>query len=440
MSQLALEVDGAAEHTYSVGELAAAINGTLQRGFSGGVWVRGEIQGWSERGPHAYFRLAETIDGTRAVLNVQFFAPARARLRPALARSGVRLADGLKVRIFGQLDFYGPSGQLGLKMADIDPRFTLGDLALQREAVLQRLVEAGLHQSNKLRPLSIAPLRIGVVTSIDGAAWADFRHEIERSGFGFRLVVADTRVQGDAAVAQLTRSIRGLGRRDDLDAVVVIRGGGARSELATFDDEAVAIAIAECPLPVLTGLGHETDRSIADEVAHEALKTPTACAAALVERVADTWAQAESSWSAIERAATLAVRDGEAALDDVAARIGRCTITAIDRSSERLAGRSARLHLAVPATLDRAAQHLGRVGAAVRRVPPRLDNEQRHLDGLASRVRLLDPAHTLARGWSITRTADGTVVRDAAQLAPGVELTTTFASGSARSTVEEIQP
>lgn len=440
MSQLALDVDAAAERTFSVGELAAAINGTLQRSFADGVWVRGEIQGWSERGPHAYFRLAETVDGARAVVNVQFFANVRARLRPVLASSGVRLADGLKVRIFGHLDFYAPSGQLGVKMTDIDPRFTLGDLALQREAVLQRLAASGLLEANKARPLSVAPLRVGVVTSIDSAAWADFRHEIERSALGFRLLVVDTRVQGDAAPAQLSRAIRALGARADLDAVVVIRGGGARSELATFDDEAVATAIARCPLPVLTGLGHETDRAIADEVAHLALKTPTACAAALVERVGSTWARAEASWSAIARAATLTMRDGEVAVDDVASAIARRTSAAIERSSERLAGRAARLELAVPGTLDRATARLARASSALRRVPPRVDQEARHLDGLASRARLLDPVHTMARGWSITRTADGTVVRDASSLAPGAELVTTFASGTARSTVEETHP
>lgn len=440
MSQLALDVDDAGEHTYSVGELAAAVNGVLQRSFSDGVWVRGEIQGWNERGPHAYFRLAESVDGAKAVLNVQFFANVRARLRPLLATHGVRLGDGLRVRIFGHLDFYAPSGQLGLKMVDIDPRFTLGELALQRDDLLRRLRESGLIDANRQRPLTAVPLRVGVVASVDSAAWADFRHEIERSGFGFRLLLVDTRVQGDAAPSQLARAIGALGRRDDLDAVVVIRGGGARSELATFDHEAVALAIARCPLPVLAGLGHETDRSVADEVAHLALKTPTACAAALVERVGAAWARAEERWASIVRAAQTAVREQSAELDDLASSIAHRTTGAVDRAGERLAGRVARLELAAPAVLERAGRRLDLAAAAMRRVPPRVEQESRHLDGIAARVRLLDPVHTMARGWSITRTADGAVVRDAATLAPGTQIVTTFASGSARSTVEETTP
>jgi exodeoxyribonuclease VII large subunit len=440
MSQLVFDVDDAGEHTYSVGELAAAVNGVLQRGFSDGVWIRGEIQGWSERGPHAYFRLAETVDGAKAVLNVQFFANVRARLRPLLASHGVRLAEGMRVRIFGHLDFYAPSGQLGLKMVDIDPRFTLGELALQRDDLLRRLRDSGLIDANRQRPLPSVPLRIGVVTSVDSAAWADFRHEIERSGLGFRLLLVDTRVQGDAAPAQLARSIGALGRRADLDAVVVIRGGGARSELATFDHEAVALAIARCPLPVLTGLGHETDRSVADEVAHLALKTPTACAGALVERVGAAWASAEEHWSAITRAAAAVVRERSAELDDLASTIAHRTTGAVDRAGERLAGRVARLELAAPTALERSERRLVLAAAAVRRVPPRVEHEARHLEGLAARVRLLDPVHTMARGWSITRTAEGSVVRDASALAPGAEIVTTFASGSARSTVEEVRP
>jgi len=440
MSQAAFDLDGDSEPTYSVGELADAINGVLRRGFGDGVWVRGEIQGWRVGGPHAYFTLVEQTAEGKATLNVQFFAPARARLRPLLERSGVRLADGLQVRIFGQLDFYAPGGRLGLKMVDIDPRFTLGDLAMQRDAVIRRLVATGLFDANRRVSWSPAPLRVGVVTSIDSAAWADFRHEIERSGLGFHLQVTDVRVQGDQAVAQITRALTAFGRRTDLDAVVLIRGGGARSELATFDDEAIAVAIAQSAVPVLTGLGHEIDRSVADEVAHLALKTPTACAAALVERVAGYWASAEQQWSAIAAHADRAVRDAEVRLNTAAASIGHVTVAAVDRSTDRLRQRVERLRRGVDRSLERADARLVQAAAGVRRAPARLDPEVRHLDGLAARVRLLDPVNTMARGWSITRTATGETVRDADQLVPGTELITTFARGSARSTVEETLP
>ncbi len=326
-----IDANDGGEPTYSVGELADAINGTLRRGFGDGVWVRGEIQGWNERGPHAYFRLVDDGDNGKAVLNVQFFAPSRARLRPLLAKNRLRLADGLKVRIFGHLDFFAGSGQLGLKMSGIDPRFTLGDLAMQRDEVLRRLVASGMYDENRRRRLVAAPLRVGVVTSIDSAAWADFSHEIERSGIGFQLRVIDVRVQGESAVPMITAALRSLGRHDDLDVLVLIRGGGARSELATFDDEQIAVAIATSPLPVFTGLGHEIDRSIADEVAHTAVKTPTACAAALVERVTSFAQRTELAWAAIERQAERAVGSSEGRLHELVLAIRHRTLGAVDR-------------------------------------------------------------------------------------------------------------
>jgi exodeoxyribonuclease VII large subunit len=415
----AVPVDtGEADTTYSVGELAEAINGTLRRRFGDGVWVRGEIQGWNERGPHAYFRLVDNGPDGKAVLNVQLFAPARSRLRPVLEQHGLRLSDGLKVRVFGRLDLYAPSGQLGLKMTDVDPRFTLGDMAIQRDELIRRLVASGLYDANRRRPLAVAPLRVGVVASVDSAAWADFVHELERSGLAFHVRVADVRVQGPTAVPMITRALRLLGSAGDLDAVALIRGGGAKTELATFDHESIATAIAAVMLPVFTGLGHEIDRSIADEVAHSAFKTPTACAAGLVERVQSFLSGVEQSWVGVARRAEQLLTRADHELATAGGSIGHRTESALDRCRTRLAG----------------------AVSSIARLPARLDTEQRHLLGLDAQVRLADPVLTMARGWSITRTADGRTVRDAAHLAAGDLIVTTFARGSATSTVRDVQP
>ena len=437
---LEFDTDDGGVPTYSVGELAGAINGAMLRSFGDGVWVRGEIQGWSVRGPHAYFRLVETTDDGKAVLNVQFFAPAQARLKPLLMKNRLRLADGLKVRIFGHLDFFAPSGQLGLKMSGIDPRFTLGEMALQRDDVVRRLVAAGLYDRNKARRVPPAPLRVGVVASTSSAAWADFLHEIERSGLAFQLRLIDVRVQGEWAVTEVSRAVRTLSRHVDLDVVVVIRGGGSRTELATFDHEAIATAIATSPIPVFTGLGHEIDRAVADEVAHSSLKTPTACAAALVEHVQAFQQRTELVWSAI-------TRKGERALDAAAADVGHVAngirhrvVAAVERADERLVQRGHRVRSGAERVVERAELRMVGAAAALRRTPQRLEPEVRHLDAVAQRVRLLDPVHTMARGWSMTRTADGRTVRIATDLQPGEPIVTTFAYGTARSRVEETTP
>jgi exodeoxyribonuclease VII large subunit len=439
VSQVAFDfdLDDGGIPTYSVGELAEAINSAIRRRFTDGVWVRGEIQGWSERGPHAYFRLVEETEDGKAAINIQFFANARMRLRPILSKHRLRLGDGLKVRIFGHLDYFAPSGQLGLKMSGLDPRFTLGEMALERDDVVRRLVAGGLFDANRRVKMPAAPLRVGVVTSTASAAWGDFTHELDRSGLAFSLRVIDVRVQGEWAVDMVSGALRTLTRHDDLDVVVLIRGGGSKTELATFDHEAIATAIAKSPLPVFTGLGHEIDRSVADEVAHLSLKTPTACAAALVEHVYAFRTQVEQVWSAIDRHADRALQEANTSLSRIAHGIRRATVSSVERSDDRLGHRRQRLGALSERALERASDRLVSARASLVRAPARLEPELRHLDAVAARVRLLDPVHTMDRGWSITRDADGTIVRSADSLAAGATLTTTFAKGSARSRVEE---
>lgn len=430
--------DDPSNPTFTVGELAEAINDQLRRGFSDGVWVRGEIDGLRHSGPHTYFALVEDTDGGRAVLNVSLFAPMKRNLTPLLKRSRLELGNGMKVRIFGHLDYYAPNGRLGLKMAGIDPRFTLGELSQARDQVVRRLVAAGLYDANRARPLSPVPLRVGVVTSVGTAAWHDFHDELTGSGLGFRLAVCDTRVQGAGAELSVAAAIRTLGRRGDLDCVVVIRGGGARNELATFDAEPIALAIATCPIPVLTGLGHEIDRSVADDVANRALKTPTACAGALVEAVAGYRAATETTWRAIAVAADRSLHRSRTALTDRAHRVARRTHAAVERADERLALRTDRLRslperrlAATESLLEAACEHV------TKRAPRRLDDESRAIEQRAARLTLLDPAHLLRRGWSITRDADGVVVRSVADAPPGSIITTQVADGQLTSRIED---
>ncbi|MEO7371319.1 MAG: exodeoxyribonuclease VII large subunit [Ilumatobacteraceae bacterium] len=439
MSQVAFDfdLDDGGVPTYSVGELAEAINSTMRRRFTDGVWVRGEIQGWSERGPHAYFRLVEDTEEGKAAINVQFFANSRMRLRPILSKHRLRLGDGLKVRIFGHLDFFAPSGQLGLKMSGLDPRFTLGEMAMERDDVVRRLVAGGLFDANRRTRVPAAPLRVGVVTSTASAAWGDFTHELDRSGLAFRLRVVDVRVQGEWAVDMVSSALRTLTAHDDLDVVVLIRGGGSKTDLATFDHESIATAIATSRLPVFTGLGHEIDRSVADEVAHSSLKTPTACAAALVEHVYAFRSEVERVWSAIERHASRTLGEANGSLATFANGIRRATVSAVERSDDRLGHRRQRLAAAATRALERSGDRLVSARSSLGRMPARLEPELRHVDAVAARVRLLDPVHTMARGWSITRTSDGSVVRSADDLAAGSIITTTFAQGRARSRVEE---
>ncbi len=436
------ELDDAANPTYSVGELADAINDALRRGFSDGVWVRGEITGWSDRGPHAYFSLVDDADEGngrgKAVLHVQFFAPSRMRLRPLLQKNRLRLGDGMKVRVFGYLDYYAPNGRIGLKMTGIDPRYTIGDIAQSRDEVVRRLVAEGLLDANKQRRLSNIALRIGVVASVGTAAWHDFHDELQRSALGFQLSVIDTRVQGTAAEQSIASAITTLGRRADLDAIVVIRGGGARNELAVFDAEQIARAIALSPVPVLTGLGHEVDRSVADDVAHTMLKTPTACAGELIDRAARYVADTEAAFAAIVRHSDVALTAASTDLSATAHRIARRTHAAVERADERLALRLHALARTAPGALERADSRLDHLQTRlVTRAATIIARGSDRLDVIAARVGAVDPAVQLARGWSITRRADGRVVRSIDDVSSDDTLTIAVADGLITTTVTD---
>lgn len=413
------EVDDEVESddtTFSVSEVAAAVNDVLHDYFEAGVWVWGEVSGLSTRNGHTYFTLVEeTAPGKKAQLSVNLWQGVMTRLRPKLRASGVTLENGVRVRVFGELDFYAPFGRLSLVVRDIDPSFTLGDIALQREELVRRLKESGDYERNRTTELAPVPLRVGLVTSATSAAYADFMHEIEGSGLGFRILLADVRVQGESAVREVAAAITSLGRRDDVDVVAVVRGGGSRAELATFDAEAIALAIARCPVPVLTGIGHEIDTSVADEVSHLRLKTPTACAAHLVAMVREFVDSIEGAWLsiAVESTRSLVEADGRLAL--VAHRISLLTGNAVARAAEGLEFRHRRL--------TSSSQHT-------------LANHEQRIDGFAKRIELLDPRNVMKRGWSITRTRDGRVLRSVADAEPGDRITTQVVDGSVVSTVD----
>jgi exodeoxyribonuclease VII large subunit len=420
MSQpsLDLDLDDASDPTYSVRELADALNQVLRRGFRDGVWVRGEIEGLQRRGGHVYFTLTERNDEGQASIPVALFANTAYRLRPVLARHRLRLAEGMAVRIHGTPNVYPATGRLSLVMDGIDVRFTLGKLAADRDALLARLADAGLLGRNSELRLPLVPLRLGLVTSRGSAAWHDVLHELEGSGIAFHISHVDVRVQGVDAAAAVARAIRALSARA-VDVIVVVRGGGSRTDLATFDDERIALAIAEARVPVFTGLGHEVDRSVADDVAHTAHKTPTACAAALVDRVRQYEAALASIGHRIASRTSMAARLAEQRVDHACSRLRREASTGLAMATSRAARADERLHQRPLAALRQSEQTL---------------------DASASRVRALDPALVLARGWSITRRPDGTLVRGVAGLRGGDDLITTVADGEVRSQVREVEP
>ena len=381
--------------SFSVGQFTEVLNHVLKASFDEGVWVEGEIQGLRKPNPHAYFALIENIDGVKAQLNINLFAGPLRNVQAKLRQQGIELKDGLKVRLFGRVEYYGPFGKLNLIATDVDTQFSAGDVAAKREELLRVLMEKGVDKINKRIPVPLVPLRLGIISSSQAAGWADAQQHLTESGIGFAITFCDVRVQGDAAVPQIVAALNSLSRRDDIDLVMLMRGGGSKGDLAAFDDEQIAMAISKCSHPVFTGIGHEIDTSIADIVAHTANKTPTACAQSVIAIV-------ESFLSELSYSA---------------GSLRSLTQTAVERARSRIAVSVERLRTRPRTALERQSQKL-----------------MMH----AASVRLLDPVTTMARGWSITRDSSGNVVRSISDIKKGDTVVTALADGSITSTVEGV--
>jgi len=404
----------------TVGQLGEFLKEGLSALFPDDLWVEGQVSNFHDaRSGHAYFDLIEPSDEpgrtVAARLNVALFRNARERVDRTLSEAGgLALADDLQVRIRARIDFYPPSGRLQLIMHGVDPGFTLGRLAVERERLLRVLSDEALLTANRANPIPVPPLRIGLVTSVGSAAHADFIEELARSGFPFTVLEHDARVQGDGAAVDLAEALHIVATHGP-DVIALVRGGGSAADLAAFDAEVLARTIATLDVAVVTGIGHEVDRSVADEVAHTALKTPTACAIAIVEQVR-TFADAVAGLQvAIAERVTGAVDRAGLLVDDLARRTAAAATAVLDRRADRLVDLEGRLRRGPPGILDRQAERL---------------------DGMAGRLRALDPARIVARGWSITRRADGSLVRSVADVSPGDPLVTRVAGGTVTSTVD----
>jgi exodeoxyribonuclease VII large subunit len=417
------EPDPDPEPTLRVSELTSAVQVALDVCFPDEVWVRGEISSLS-RPPsgHVYFQLIEpgpTGAPPVARLAVTLFASDKVSVNATLKRvRGVRMTDGVEIRLRGRIGVYGPQGQLQLRMTAIDPEYTLGRLASERERILLALEAEGLLARNARLALAARPVRIGLVTSAGSAAEADFLHELSASGLSFTVLAADARVQGNGADRSVARAMRRVVAAG-VDVVAIVRGGGSRTDLAAFDSELLARAIATVDCPVLTGVGHEVDTSVADRVAHTACKTPTAAAAFLAGRAESFHARVDHVWIDVGRLAA-------DALQTEAARVDRCEVAAARAGTAAVTVAARRL--------DERSRRLSR--AATRSVEP----QRLRLASLQARVAALDPARALARGWSITRTADGRLVREPGDVTAGTELVTTLAGGALRSRVVDPSP
>jgi exodeoxyribonuclease VII large subunit len=439
------------------------------------VWVAGEVARCKQgtRG-HVYFELIEKGEHDSIVgkLDAVIWNADFQRVKRMLAATGQRLADGVQIRCRGNLDFYGAGGRLQLTIREVDPAFTLGLLELRRRETLAALEAAGLMARNRALALPELPLALALVTSEGSAAYHDFLSGLRESGYGFRVLFVHASVQGrdsEREVVSALRALAGIAALPALpglpgisamriDCAVLIRGGGSKTDLAAFDSRAIAEAIALAPFPVLTGLGHEIDRSIADLVAHTALKTPTKVAEFLVERVARLDDAVEELRRALRREAlTPLARAREAlGLAERGVSLARLRLAGAGAHVEEHARTLARLGRgALRAALRRSDQMRSRLAVAAPRGAGRAEQERRRraervwgaarghlraaratLQGMERLAAQLDPQRTLERGFSITRDGGGRLLRHPAEVTDGALLISRLAGGLLHSRVQ----
>jgi exodeoxyribonuclease VII large subunit len=434
-----MTLPGTDPDTFTVSGLSAAVGRAVSQAFPDQVWVRGEIRDLQRpQSGHVFFSLVDP-DDERVRMPVALFANEKHLVNRVLTRSGaVRMSDGVDVRIRGEVMHYASRGTVQVRMTMIDPDHTVGKLAAERARVLGVLAKEGLLERNGRLPFPLVPLRIGLVTSRGSAAEADFRSSIETSAYLFEILHVDARVQGVEAVATM---IAALDRLDgSVDVVAIVRGGGSATDLAAFDDEQLARRIAMMRTPVVTGVGHEIDRSVADEVAARSHKTPTEAAAAIVEIVAGFDQRLDTMGRRIASTARRSIDRATSRLDTLRDRIVRSARRGLDVETRRVNVVAQRIAAGAKRSLsDALAEVTARSGRIARTAPLALERARRALTARRDRVGAADPVRLLAKGWSITRSAGGAVIRSAAQMAPGDSLTTKLADGEIDSEVSDVR-
>jgi exodeoxyribonuclease VII large subunit len=421
-------------------QLAGVIKLAVTR-QTGEHWVVAEVAqvNVNLKSGHCYLELIEKEDGqTLARMKGTVWSSAFGRLSARFrVETGKELEAGMKILMLARPVFHELYG-LSLNIRDIDPAYTLGEMALKRRQTIERLIKEGIIERNRELPLAPVLQRIAVISSSTAAGYGDFISRITGSGYGFSITLCEAYLQGELAERSILAALKHFKRNAGLyDVVVIIRGGGSQADLQCFDSYGLAREAALCPLPVLTGIGHERDETVTDRVAHMRLMTPTAVADFILSRSREFEEAVEGLASRLTRRLEGLISAGRSVLQTLdtlllAALRGRLTAHGYDLSR-----------------LARDFQHsvaqalLGRRGRVERLGVSLLLQTRAYLSGKAeairdinTRVRLLDPRGVLKRGYSITLYR-GRPVTEASALREGDIIDTRLYKGTVRSSVRK---
>ena len=413
--------------------IGRAVNGNpqLQR-----QWVRAETSDLRVVRGHCYMELVEKDDrGTMlskvgAVIWASSYNSLNAKFADA---TGSALKTGMKVLVQVTATYHN---QFGFKVVinDIDPSYTMGDMERQRQEIINRLTQEGIIDMNKQLPWPEVPQRIAIISAAGAAGYGDFMNQLANNTYGlqFYTCLFQASMQGNQTVPTVLAALDRINSHLDLfDCVVIIRGGGATSELNSFDNYDLAANVAQFPLPVIVGIGHERDVTVLDFVAAMRVKTPTAAAEWLIQRGTDALAHLTDLQDAVATAVRETVGQAREHLAYFTSMIPAAARHIIDTNRLRLDNYAKSIPLVsgnlITAQRTRLERAVERMGDAVGRTVQR---EQQRLQALGEKAALLSPVNTLRRGYSLVQ-KDGKCVTDASQLHPCDEINIQFAAGTA---------
>lgn len=430
------------EKVYTVLEINDLIKHSIRDTFPENIWVCGEIQDLRQR-THVNFTLCQkhpfedsVVAKIKAVIFENTISYIEKRLKAADSRLSLR--KDIEVKIFCRVDFYSKSGHISLVVLDIDPIYTLGKIAQSRQKIIERLKRKGLWERNKSLPVPDVPLKVGLITSFDSAAYHDFISELRNSGFGFQVYFYDSYMQGENVRRDIPGGLRFFNtlQKDELDVIVITRGGGSTADLSWFDDEKIAEAISLSRFPVLTALGHQINTTIADMVACSFYKTPTAIAQFLVFRIKEFMEAIDSCGGQIFASAEENVRRKEDELVKHSINFERFLLKYFMYSKENLA----RICTHLASLVERNIMHKGFTLESLCKEFSRclfdfLNLRKREIEDTAEKVTLLSPHNILKRGFSITYKKGGGILREGRRVKKGEIVKTVLFRGGFESEV-----
>ena len=435
-------------NTYTLYQLNQAIKESLKLVIPDTIWVRAEIHNISTNySGHCYIDLVE-----KSEFNDQIIAKQRATIWASTYRvlaqkfqqaTNSSLQAGMKILVEVSVEFHELYG-LSLNVKDIDPTYTLGELQRRRLEIIQRLKNCGLIDKNKRLPMPRLVQRIAVISSPTAAGYADFVHQLQNNSYGFAYditlfpaIMQGTQTEESILVA-LDKIFHSslLTPHSSFDIVVIIRGGGATSDLQAFDSESLAERCANFPLPIITGIGHLRDETILDLVAYLNLKTPTAVAEYLISRTLELDMELLSLGERLQKSVILRLEQEKNLLTSLSSYIPQYALRLLASSDNKLTSLQHRIELKTADFIAKNRTLLDRREEQIKVLAPNLlKTKQSQLDILQTKLQLLDPQQLLKKGYSFT-THNGKLVTLTAQLASGDIITTTLADGTVDSVVK----